>query len=128
MMLEKVGDVGTMLAAFAEGMTQWRNHSPAAPESLPLMIEEMELAANFNKSEVRGIRDSSKRPVQRTRDNFLDLGDSADEPAYQNYQIRTCSYCTTAMHLTNKVPNQLSLVQANKNNYLGKPLLKLRHA
>ena len=34
----------------------------------------------------------------------------------------TCSYCTTAVHLTNKVPNQLSLVQAYKNNHLGKPL------
>ena len=59
MMLQKVVDVGTMLAAFADGMTQWRNHGPPAPQSLPLTTEEMELAENFNKSEMRGIRDSS---------------------------------------------------------------------
>ena len=59
MMLQKVGDVGTMLAAFADGMSHWRHHGPPPPQSLPLTSEEMELAVAFNKSEMKGIRNSS---------------------------------------------------------------------
>ena len=53
MMLEKVGDVGTMLAAFAEGMTHWRDHGPPAPQFLPLTLK---VSSN---SEMRGIKSSS---------------------------------------------------------------------
>ena len=57
--VERVGDMSTMLAAFAKGLDQWKVHGHPTPQHLPLNMEELSLAAPLNMSERTELEDVS---------------------------------------------------------------------
>ena len=52
LILEKVGGVSTILAAFTQGLNQWKVHEPPPPKHLPLTTEEISLAVSHNMPEM----------------------------------------------------------------------------
>ena len=66
LMLEKVGDMVTMLTAFNRGLKQWKTQGPPPPSHLPLTMEEIKLAVAHNLEEATGIEGISEwnNPLQ----------------------------------------------------------------
>jgi hypothetical protein len=59
LMMEKVGGVSTMLAAFTQGLNQWKVHGPPPPQHLPLTMEEISLPVSLNMPEMTKLESNS---------------------------------------------------------------------
>lgn len=60
MMFEKIGDTNATLAAFTQGLAQWKLFGPPPIQSMRLGTRDLEMAATINIAEIRGLDDSSE--------------------------------------------------------------------
>ena len=86
LILEKVGNVATMLAAFTQGITEWKLTGPPPPWHFPLTMEEIKLALSISEAEMIGLKDISdwKNPITFPEEYLEEEGVAAEAEKFSS--------------------------------------------
>jgi hypothetical protein len=85
--MERVGDMSIMLAAFTMGINQWKVHGPPTPQHLPFSMEEFSYSASLHMAEISGLDDVSDcnnpvtYPLQLNDEEYEELSPDLKEAA-----------------------------------------------